>query len=136
MNHYFRGQVSGLTGVSIETLRFYEKKGLIPAPQRTEAGYRIYTDDVLPRIAFIQRAKHAGFRLEEIKQLLSVVDSKHIDPHFPSEVLEEKILQIEQQIKTLSETRDFLRKVKDNVGNQKNCPVLTTMLGDERNTGK
>lgn len=136
MSHYFRGQVAELTGISIETLRFYENKGLIPAPQRTDAGYRIYTDDVLPRIAFILRAKHAGFRLEEIRQLLLVIDSKEITPDYPSEVLNNKLLQIDRQIKALSETRDFLAKVKGNIGNQKSCPILTAMLGDEWKAGK
>lgn len=128
---YFRRQVSELTGVSLETLRFYENRGLIPAPRRTDAGYRIYTDDVLPRIAFIKRAKNAGFKLEEIRQLLAIIDSRTMDPDFPAEVLEKKLQQIDEQITALSETKAFLMKVKTGIGNPENCPILSALLRNE-----
>ncbi|CAN5391393.1 Zn(2+)-responsive transcriptional regulator [soil metagenome] len=64
------GEVSKLTGVGIEALRFYEKSGLLDRPGRTYSGYRLYDETVLERIAFIRRAQTLGFTLSEIAQLI------------------------------------------------------------------
>ncbi|MFN2502274.1 MAG: heavy metal-responsive transcriptional regulator [Pyrinomonadaceae bacterium] len=64
------GEVSKLSGVGIEALRFYEKSGLLDRPGRTYSGYRVYDEMVLERIAFIKQAQVLGFTLEEIKQLI------------------------------------------------------------------
>ena len=64
------GEVSKRSGVGIETLRFYEKSGLLSRPGRTYSGYRIYNEDVLERIAFIKQAQVLGFTLDEIKQII------------------------------------------------------------------
>src|SRR5215204_2818224 len=64
------GEVAKRSGVGIETLRFYEKSGLLERPGRTFSGYRMYGDEVFERIAFIKRAQVLGFTLEEIRQLV------------------------------------------------------------------
>jgi MerR family transcriptional regulator, copper efflux regulator len=64
------GEVAKRSGVGIETLRFYEKSGLLERPGRTYSGYRMYGDDVFERISFIKRAQVLGFTLDEIKQLV------------------------------------------------------------------
>jgi len=64
------GDVSRLSGVGIEALRFYEKGGLLDRPTRTEAGYRVFAPDVLDRLAFIKRAQVLGFTLDEIRQII------------------------------------------------------------------
>jgi MerR family transcriptional regulator, copper efflux regulator len=66
------GRVADAAGVSIDTMRFYERQGLIAKPRRTVAGYRIYADEVLDRLRFIQDAKQLGFSLKEIRELLSL----------------------------------------------------------------
>ncbi len=65
------GEVSKLSGVGIEALRFYEKSGLLDRPGRTYSGYRLYDHDVLERIAFVKQAQTLGFALSEITQLIS-----------------------------------------------------------------
>ena len=65
------GELSKLSGVGVEALRFYEKSGLLDRPARTEGGYRLYTDEALDRLAFIRRAQVLGFSLAEIKQIIS-----------------------------------------------------------------
>jgi MerR family transcriptional regulator, copper efflux regulator len=65
------GEVSRLSGVGIEALRFYEKSGLLDAPARTQSGYRIYGRGALDRLAFIKKAQTLGFTLDEIKELVS-----------------------------------------------------------------
>jgi len=70
------GQVARQSGVGVETVRFYEREGLIPQPSRPESGFRRYPQDAVSRIRFIQRSKALGFSLKEIKELLSLrVDS-------------------------------------------------------------
>lgn len=64
------GEVSRLTGIGIEALRFYEKSGLLDRPGRTYSGYRLYDESVLERLAFVKKAQLLGFTLDEIKQLI------------------------------------------------------------------
>ncbi len=66
------GQVAERSGIGIETVRFYERKGLIADPPRTDSGYRQYPEDVVVRLRFIRRAKELGFALKEILELLSL----------------------------------------------------------------
>ncbi|HLM00901.1 MAG TPA: heavy metal-responsive transcriptional regulator [Pyrinomonadaceae bacterium] len=65
------GEVSRLSGIGIEALRFYEKSGLLERPGRTYSGYRLYDESVLERLAFIKQAQVLGFALDEIKQLVA-----------------------------------------------------------------
>jgi DNA-binding transcriptional MerR regulator len=65
------GEASKLSGVGVEALRFYERSGLLGRPARTESGYRLYTEDILDRLAFIKRAQVLGFSLDEIKQIIA-----------------------------------------------------------------
>ena len=66
------GQVARRAGVGIETVRFYERRGLTKDPPRTDAGYRQYPADVVLRLRFVKRAKELGFSLKEIAELLSL----------------------------------------------------------------
>lgn len=66
------GRLAAETGVSIETLRFYHRIGLLPEPPRTAAGYRQYPADAVRRVRFIRRAKALGFKLSEIRELLEL----------------------------------------------------------------
>ena len=60
-----------ISNVNTETLRYYEREGLLPEPERTEAGYRLYTDEDVKRVRFIKRAQELGFSLKEVKELPS-----------------------------------------------------------------
>jgi DNA-binding transcriptional MerR regulator len=68
------GEISEQTGVHIETVRYYEKVGLLPPPPRTEGGHRLYADDHLKRIIFIRRSRELGFTLDDIRNLLGLVE--------------------------------------------------------------
>ena len=69
------GRVASQAGVGIDTVRFYERRGLLPEPERTASGYRIYTVETIDRLNFIRRAKDLGFSLEEISTLLDLQES-------------------------------------------------------------
>jgi MerR family mercuric resistance operon transcriptional regulator len=69
-----RGELANLSGCNIETVRFYEKQGLLPAPPRTAGGHRDYGPEHLKRLTFIRRSRELGFTLDEIRGLLALVD--------------------------------------------------------------
>jgi MerR family transcriptional regulator, copper efflux regulator len=66
------GALAKQGGVNLESIRYYERRGLLPKPPRTDAGYRMYTDDALRRVRFIKRAQAIGFTLREIRELLGL----------------------------------------------------------------
>ncbi len=131
MTYYFRGQVSKATGLNIETLRFYEKNGLIPVPMRTDAGYRLYSEDTLSRLEFIKHAKNSGFTLDEIRNLLLIIDNNMVDYQDIPNMIDKKVNNLDQKIAGLSETKALLLKVKDNFHNPNKCPVLQEVLREK-----
>lgn len=66
------GRLAESTGVNIETIRFYERIGLVPAPQRTGGGHRVYSDAHLQRLSFVRRSRELGFSLDDIRMLLAI----------------------------------------------------------------
>jgi len=69
-----RGALAAETGCNIETVRYYEQIGILPAPPRSEGGHRLYGPELVQRLHFVRRARDLGFSLEEIRELLSLVD--------------------------------------------------------------
>ncbi len=69
-----RGVVAARTGCHIETVRYYERIGLLPSPPRTEGGHRLYDEDLLRRLNFICRCRELGFTIKEVRDLLGLVD--------------------------------------------------------------
>ena len=70
----FIGELSGRTGCNIETIRYYERVGLLPAPPRSAGGHRVYGVDHLKRLTFIRRGRQLGFALKDVRGLLALVD--------------------------------------------------------------
>jgi len=70
-----RAQLAKLTGCNLETIRYYEKVGLLPPPPRSSNGYRVYSADLVRRLQFILRTRDMGFAMEETRSLLSLTDS-------------------------------------------------------------
>src|SRR6266851_3668123 len=66
------GRLARVGGVNLETIRYYEREGLLPRPPRTRSGYRIFPNDAARRLRFIKRAKELGFSLKEIRELLAL----------------------------------------------------------------
>jgi len=74
MDQMSRGPLAKQTGVNIETIRYYEKIGLMPDPARSSGGHRIYDQPQMKRLSFIRRSRELGFTLHEIRELLELVD--------------------------------------------------------------
>ena len=102
------GQLAKRAGLNIQTIRYYERRGLMPAPQRRESGYRYYLDEDLSRLEFIKHAKSLGFSLREISELLALrVDPDHTCDDFREEATQ-KISEIDFKIKQLRRIRKAL----------------------------
>lgn len=69
-----RGELAGQTGCNIETIRYYERIGLLPPPPRSQGGHRLYGQDLIKRLTFVRRSRDLGFTLKEIRGLLRLVD--------------------------------------------------------------
>lgn len=124
------GQVARSAGIGVETVRFYERQGLLPEPPRLGSGYRQYPEDVVDRLRFIRRAKELGFSLKEIKELFAL----RVDPNTTcAEVrnrAEEKIIDIEAKIEALQKIKQAitkLTKICSGRGPTSNCPILDAL---------
>ena len=109
------GQVAKLSGVGVETIRFYEREGLLNKPKRKESGYRLFEAEVVSRITFIKRAKQLGFSLKEIRELFSLrVDSRASAAEVKKRV-DSKIEQIDRRIYDLKKVRNALAQLSRSV---------------------
>ncbi|MDJ1174568.1 MerR family DNA-binding protein [Roseofilum capinflatum] len=95
------GEVSRTLGINPQTLYFYERIGLIPPPERTAAGYRLFSQSDIERLAFIVQVKALGLSLDEIKDILSLKDGRSLTCQAVHERLCKKLNEIEQQIQQL-----------------------------------
>ena len=121
------GKVARLGGVGIETIRFYEREGLIADPPRKESGYRQYGPETVSRLRFIHRARELGFSLKEIKELLFL----RLDPGATCDSIleraEEKIREIEERIQTLQRMKKALKALAracPGQGPVTKCPII------------
>lgn len=95
------GEVARQLRLNPQTLYFYERIGLIPSPKRTEAGYRLFAEEDIERLSFIQNAKALGLSLEEIKELLTLQDGQALSCEEVYRRLLKKVEQIEANIQQL-----------------------------------
>jgi DNA-binding transcriptional MerR regulator len=111
-NTYLRpGLLARLAGVSTDTLRHYERKGLLPAPRRSSNRYREYPSTALGRVRLIQRALAIGFSLDELSRILSVRDRGGSPCREVRALAGEKLRQVEARLAELVELRNELRRL-------------------------
>jgi MerR family mercuric resistance operon transcriptional regulator len=126
------GEVARLSSVGIETVRFYEREGLLAKPQRTSSGYRQFDEDAVARLQFIRRAKELGFTLNEIKDLLSLRVDAHTSCKDVRTRAEAKIADIEGKIKSLRRMKKALEQLMSECnqrGSESECPILDALEG-------
>jgi len=128
------GKVARLAGVGVETVRFYERQGLLEVPPRRESGYRQYPRDAVSKLLFIRRAKDLGFSLKEIQELLSLrLDSTATCQDVRQRAVD-KIAGIEEKIRTLGKMKAVLEGLAaacPGRGPVSECPILKAMEDDE-----
>jgi Hg(II)-responsive transcriptional regulator len=121
-------RLAQLGGVNLETVRYYERRGLLPKPPRTEAGYRQFSPEAAKRLRFIKRAQELGFSLEEVRELLAL----RVEPKNRADVrarAEAKIADMEEKMKTLAAMKSTLRGLVDECGQcaSGECPILASL---------
>ena len=133
MSGFTIGKVAKQAGVGIETIRFYERQGLIEEPPRTESGYREYPGESVARLHFIKRGKELGFSLSEIKELLSLRRDKHATKADIKKRTLEKIENVKRKRKDLTRilgALEHLASTCDGHGPVSDCPILDALVLD------
>lgn len=106
-------QVADAAGVNVETLRYYERRGLLRPPRRSSSGYREYTPDAVELVVFIKRAQALGFTLEEIEELLALRRPRTGRCAAVHRAAVAKIDQIEHKLRSLTAMREALQQLAD-----------------------
>ena len=105
------GVLSRESGVNLETIRYYERIGLIPAPPRSSSGYRCYDDEALKCLRFIRRGRELGFGVEAIKTLLQLANHPEQPCHQADQLAKAHLAEVEAKINDLLAMRDVLRQL-------------------------
>ena len=134
MAHYRIGDVTRRLGLSADTLRYYERLGLLPPVSRSEGGARRYSERDLSRLGFIQRAKAMNFTLEEIAQLLEMRDDPQHARDQVRELTQQKLASVEAQVAALELLRRELTLLVNLCrGAADGCPIIDEL--DEGGAG-
>ena len=126
------GALSKRTGCHIETIRYYEHIGILPAPPRTKGGHRLYDRDHFKRLFFIRRSRELGFRLEDVRGLLGLVDG---GDYTCAEVKTLTLKHADEVQRKITDLRKMERVLRDMAlqcdgGQIPECPVIDTLFGD------
>lgn len=130
---YGIGAMSRKTGVNIETIRYYEKIGLMPDPGRTSGGNRQYSLDHLKRLSFIRRSRELGFSIEEIRALLSMVDQKDVSCGDVHDMTMLHLGTVRAKIAHLQLLERALNKMASECaqGDVPDCPIIESLFDAE-----
>ena len=130
------GTLAERAGVNLESIRFYERRGLLPEPSRAASGYRIYGGDDLRRLEFIKKAQGLGFTLNEIKELLSL----RVDGPVPCDevrgLAERKLGDVDRKIRDLQQIQQSLTALVGACRSRpqtNECPILEALDSEDKN---
>ncbi len=123
------GELSRLTDVNIETIRYYERIGIMPAPPRTEGRQRIYDADHLKRLTFVRRSRELGFSLDEVRALLGLVGPHALTCADVRNMARGHIVDIRQKVKDLKKLERVLADLAARCHGKKvpDCPILDAL---------
>ncbi|PCJ60368.1 MAG: transcriptional regulator [Rhodospirillaceae bacterium] len=126
----FIGELSRKTGVNIETIRYYERIGVLSKPPRSEGGHRIYAEEHLKRLTFVHRARELGFALAEIRALLSLADGGDYACDEVRDMTRHHLRAVRRRITDLRRMARVLRDVVAECegGNVPDCPILDALF--------
>jgi len=125
------GELAERCSVNKETIRYYERIGLIPKPIRSESGYRLYTEQIINRLKFIKRIQELDFTLSEIGKLLGVVERDEAKCHDMYDFTVAKIENIQRKIEDLHKIEQMLITLKESCPEEKDifeCPIIETLM--------
>jgi MerR family mercuric resistance operon transcriptional regulator len=128
------GRLARIGGVNLETVRYYEREGLLPKPPRSASGYRMFPADAARRLRFIKRAQELGFSLSEIRELLSLRMKSGGRHDVVRSRAGAKIVEIDKKIRALQRMKHALRTLTDQCdacAPNSACPILASLEDDE-----
>lgn len=120
-------EVAAQANVNTQTLRYYERRGLLPEPDRSPSGYRAYTADAVRLVRFVKRAQALGFTLNDIEELLHLADGGPASCDAAKAMACTRIADLEQRIEELVGMRDALARLVDTCDRprtERDCPIL------------
>lgn len=126
------GEVARQAGVNVETLRFYERRGILPEPPRRASGYREYPPDTVDLIRFIKRAQELGFSLKEIRELLDLRQGSRRATGQVPRLVKAKIAEIDQKIRDLEAMNQALAGLLgacEKKTSRTCCPIIASLSG-------
>lgn len=128
-SEFYIGVVSEMTSVKIETIRYYEKAGVIHSPARGANGYRLYSMAHVERLEFVKRCRELGFSLEDTSSLLSLSDSKGRTCIEVSKIAEERLNEVCAKIADLRRMEKVLKKFVEDCPRNANseCPIISAL---------
>ena len=116
METFSIGALAMATRTKVETVRFYEKSGILPAPLRTSGNYRVYTANDVKRLGFIRRARELGFSLDQVRALLSLSDRPDQPCEAVDKIARERLEDVERKIADLRRLKRELRGLIEQCG--------------------
>lgn len=129
------GELAHRAEVGIDTVRYYEKEGLLPKAQRLASGYRVYDQQDLRRLRFVKRAKGLGFTLPQIRDLLALSDHRDDDMATIKTAATEKLADVQIKLAELNRIREALETLVaacPGHGAREQCPILNALVEDEQ----
>lgn len=129
------GELAQRSGVGIDTVRYYEREGLLPKAQRLASGYRVYDSHDVRRLRFVRRAKALGFTLPEIRDLLALSDHRDDDMGSMKAAAVEKLADVRNKLAELDRIREGLETLIASCpghGALEQCPILNALAENEQ----
>ena len=131
------GQASEQSGVNIETIRYYEREGIVPKPDRSSAGRRLYTRDEIAKLRFVRRCRDLGFPIAIIQTFLSLTAEQGRSCGEVKSMAEDHLVEVNAKIENLTQLREALLSLSENCDDgTASCPMLNALMSDEPTGGK
>lgn len=124
------GQLARKAGAHVETIRYYQRRGLLDEPRRPAGGIRRYGEDAVKRLGFIRRAQEVGFSLEEVKTLLKLGESPNC--RGARTLAAQKLALVEARLRDLGRVRSALAELigRCDTGRERRCPIIASLARD------
>ncbi|MCZ6560243.1 MAG: helix-turn-helix domain-containing protein [Gammaproteobacteria bacterium] len=132
------GALSKRTDCKIETIRYYERQGLLPKPPRSAGGHRIYPEDHLKRLTFIRRCRNLGFTMAQIRELLGLVDEHQYSCQDIKTLTMDHVEEIREKIGTLQQLEQALLQMAAECSGDSipSCPVIDALYQPLKQSGQ
>ncbi len=124
------GEMAKRAGCQVVTIRYYEKEGLLPRPERSEGNYRLYARDDLERLEFILHCRRHGMKLDDIRRLLTFRDNPQHDCTWVTELIDGHLENVNAQIRSLEHLKQHLEQLRDACGGNQDgtrCAIMQSL---------